>query len=276
MQNLIDYLFNFTARELNESAWVANLPLNHSVALYSFFEGFRDYGELGMTLNDKDRIAEFSLLVIKNRMTQTFTTKLSYNNLLDGWKNSFRASPQSLYDSIYQVYDQIGEEIRKSDEPFFCSDELGWFKRFRERGPHRIRRFMESHFLEYFFRYHEGILLPFKEEKHLDFHEPKIFPEIIKEFPLTMLHKVVADYKVSRYNWSVGPCAEYIPEISEHEFDVDEYYPSESALMDVFLGMYLQKLVLHKKYPTTSDDNSLKYFISQGVSALKRIPAKDD
>ena len=228
MGSLINDLFNFTAVELNETAWIVNLPLNHGVALYSFLEAIRDYGELRVGLNDRERTAKFSLSLTKKRRTKNFITTLSYETILSGWKNMFKASPQSLYDSIHQIYDQIGEEIEKEDKSFFHSEEFGWFKRFRTKSPINVRKLMESHFLEYFFKYHEGVLLPYYPEDSSDFQEPKIFPEIIKEFPLNMLHNAIVDKEIDHV-FSVGPCSEYVLETflldtPSDECSFDNYY----------------------------------------------------
>ncbi len=278
MQNLVRELFDFTGRELHEASWQANLPLHNGVALHSFFEAFRDYGELRMSICDRDKTSEFSLLVIKKRQIQNFI-KVSYDNILDGWKNSFRASPSSLVDSIYQVYDQIGEEIRKSDKSFFYSEELGWFERFREKGPDRIKKSMKLSLLEYFKVNHEGILLPYTQGNSGNFDKPKIFSETLKDFPLAMLQNTRIDDEVDHVFSHVGPCPEYLMEnlvleTPSGESREENYYPSESALVSVFLGTYLHKLAAQKNYPAWNDDDSLKNFISRGTKALKKLPAQ--
>ena len=111
MQNLVRELFEFTGRELHELSWQANLPIHHGVALNSFFNAFKDYGQIGLTLNDRERKAKFDLRIKGKGQNELFITELSYDQILDGWHRSKKASPKSLYDAIYLVYDRIGEQI---------------------------------------------------------------------------------------------------------------------------------------------------------------------
>lgn len=269
MQNLVNDLYVFTGRELHEAAWTANLPLHHGVALHSFFNGFHTHGDVIVELDDRGRSATFNLPINVGKSTRTFTTQLSYNQILEGWKNSFKASPRSLYDSIYQVYNQIEDKIKREDRVFFDSEELDWHTRFRETDPRRIRKFMEYDLLEYFGKYHEGILIPPKEDCPRDFQEPRVFWETLRDFPLGKLHMAVVANEVDNSPARMGPCPEYILETPEEEFDINTYYPSESALMDVFWGMYLQRLAESKGYSALEDDISLRHFIVRGNAALR-------
>ncbi|MEK6917925.1 MAG: hypothetical protein AABW51_03160 [Nanoarchaeota archaeon] len=273
MQNLVDDLYKFAGRELHEAAWVANLPIHNGVALHSFFNGFNSHGEIKVELDDRNRKASFYLPINFRKKERIFSTQISYSELLQGWKNHLRSSPKSMYDSIYQVYDNMGESIENMDKGFFRSSELDWSRRFRNSSPREIREFMEVSLLEYFGRYHEGVLLNYRDQKSSELLEPKIFWDVLKEFPLGKLHTAVVNAEVDHSFAPVGPCSEYILETPESEFDSQEYFPSESALMDVFWGMYLQKLTLKKGYPTFDIKPSLKCFITQRNNALMPLRA---
>lgn len=271
MQTLIKELFDFTGRELHEAAWKANLPINHGVALSSLFEAFGDHGKIKVSPDDRKKLAEFRMPLHIGRKEGIFKTRLQYDQILNGWGRSFTASPRSLYDSIYQVYDQIGEEIKKESNLFFNSEDLDWNRRFRDNSPRLIRKLMESHFLEYFSRYHENILISYKGDSSSNFDEPKIFWEVLKEFPILKLQKAVVAREIHHNSAPLGPCPEYILETPEEELDVRVYFPSESALMDVFWGMYLKRLTDDKGYPSYYNDQSLRHFIARGNDALSPL-----
>ena len=276
METLVKELFDFTGRELHEAAWHANLPVHHGVALYSFFQAFKDQKRILTRLDDKSKTAEFALPLHIKRTEKIFRTKISYEQVLRGWGRSFKASPRALYDSIYQVYDQIGSEIEDHDKFFFNSGDLNWHGKFRGVHPPLIRESMESYLLGYFEKHHEGVLISRSGNLSQSLGEPKIFWEVLKEFPLTRLSKTIVADEVE-HNREGGitltPCSEYVLEIPDEEFN-DEYYPSEAVLMDLFWGMYLKRLSDEKRYGAWNNNASLKHFISRGNNALERLMAK--
>lgn len=239
MSKLERDLYHFIGRELYELSWICDYPINSNISLWCFFEGFKEFG-FDVNINNKEKEAQFnSLRHTKNGDIKLFSTILSYEDILSGWKIHPKSSPHSIYDSICIVYDNFKDKFLKKDS----NEETSLWFLLRNQETKEIRNSMENHLLPFFIEYHEHMLIPISGEIPL-LKEPVIFDKVIEKFPMDVFRNSIL------YKPHFGPCAENLSEIDlNNDLDIDKYYPSENAMTDYFLGHYLNELSEEKGYP---------------------------
>jgi hypothetical protein len=253
--------------ELHELAWHCDYPIVSSLGWGSFLEAFMDYG-CKVSVSNKRMKANFNLFYSSNDNPRFLESSLSYDEILIGWENSRhpKGSPHALYDSICIVFDKMGEIFDNSSR----EEKNDWWK-FRDSETKNVRKKMESYLLPYFKRYQEHILVPTSGKTPI-LEEPNIISRVIKNFPMLMFEKAIERSRDPRRsnNVCLTPCPETLLEHDlVNDFDED-YYPSESAIVDFFIGNYLYELHLEKGYPFwNNSDDILRDLVVQSYRAFK-------
>ncbi len=260
MDFLEQMLYDDVSSELYEMAWKTKYPINPAIGLWGFFEAFRKQG-IAVTLNDNEKTADFNLLTTIDKF-KMMHAKLSYDKILGGWNRYPKSSLGSLYDSICQVYDNMGDSLQNLKEK-------NKWSYFRDSQSRDVRAKMEDVIEPYFSKYQEHMLLPVSG-KIPGLTNPVLFEKVIDEFPMSLMRNArLFDFHNDR--GSCGPNPEYIPEIDPEEFSTDYrgYHPSENSMRDYFWGSYLLALSKEKGYPVEDRGDELKSLIMSGASALK-------
>ncbi len=260
MKSLEEELHDFVGRELHELAWRLSYPIYPGIALWCFLEGFHSHGA-HVELVQRDASISFTRLI--SERLYHLQTRLTFDEILDGWKWNPRGSPISLYDSICLVYDRIGENIP-------CNLSQDW-SNIREKESREVRKNMEKHLIDFFLKYHEHILMPVNGNP-LKLEKPRIIHEVLADYPIDMLRNAIAlnvSPPATGMLGMISPCAETLLEI-DWDFDLSEYHPSEAVMIDFFWGKYLDRLVKEKGYELQHKGSQLRQLVSNGAHALKR------
>ena len=184
----------------------------------------------------------------------------SYDEILLGYKRNPKSSPDSLYDSIWNVYNGWWESLKVSLD---CDEESDWFS-FRLRDTIRVRKGMDSHLLSFFGKYQEHVLIPMSG-KIPELIYPIIFFKVMKDFPINIYRQTFFD------NSKLGPCVDIFHKIDFGDLKLDEFYPSRRTMAEYFWRKYLCELVKKKDYPLNSDSqNKLEYLMLGGTSSLEK------
>ncbi|MFC1696921.1 hypothetical protein ACFL1H_01185 [Nanoarchaeota archaeon] len=282
-------LFDFIGHNLHELAWRNDLPLNPSIAIWSFLEAFADNG---FKFSIKDNYVTFEYKYLFTGYDEyndkfeghicefdDFITKISIDKILTGWDRFPKGNPKSLYDSIHIIFDDIKEYIIKrngiedtlaywNNKDISAKDKikLAEWSNVRNNYPRKIRQTMEDHLVQYFNKYHEHMFIPLSHTIP-KLEEPKLFHKALERFPM----KLYLDAKNNNLAPG-GPCSEYILEIDPEEYD-ETYHPSESGMLDYFWGIYLDELVKEKGYPlyypADNNDEQLKRLIANGWNGIR-------
>ncbi|MEK6906561.1 MAG: hypothetical protein AABW81_02995 [Nanoarchaeota archaeon] len=265
MPELERNLLGFIGRELHELAWSCDYPINPHISLWCFIQSFKD-NHFDLKVNDKKREVELeSLFHLKDGDIRFLKTTISYEDILSGWKNHPKYSPQSFYDSIYLVYNNLEELFLNKDS---YEEVQNWFLK-RSTETKEIRKTMEEYLLPYFTEHHEHMLIPLSG-KIPELKEPVIFKRVIDNFPMEVFRKSILNSSLN--NCSVGPCAEEIPRLDlDKDLNINKYYPSESAMTDYFFGRYLFELSKEKGYKLwhNSKDNLRDIIISRQKAFMR-------
>ena len=258
MEYFEEKLKDIIVEELYELSWRLHYPIHPAIGLLGFFESFRNQG-ISVINNDKIKKATFGILTTNDKF-KMLKSELSYDEILEGWKRCPKCSPNSLYDSIYIVYNKMGELLDNRDHELFNK-----WSNLRNRQSRNVREKMDEIILPYFLKYHENMLLPVSG-KIPELKEPKLFKKVIDDFPMTLLNNAkLYDF---HNNVGCGPCAEYIHQMNFSDFD-ENYHPSENSVIAYFLGKYLYALSEEKGYSIKNKENKLESLVRRGAEAFK-------
>jgi hypothetical protein len=254
MQPLERELYEHTTGMLNELAWQMHYPVNPGVGVWCLIEAFRAHGA-DVKVDERKRTARFRMLKEVRGRGHDLRADASFQDLLKGWGYNPVGSLTCLYDSICAVYDLMEGKafFRKKHE------RENWFE-IRNRESREIRRTMEKLMFEYFARHQEHMLVSVSGEVP-KLREPRIFFQVLKDFPLDILASSV--FNEAR----MGPCADTLLDI-DWDFDAD-YHPSKSTMIDFFSGKYLTELAKQKEYATQFDEDPLRCLVRCGFHALR-------
>ncbi|MDP4012559.1 MAG: hypothetical protein Q8R00_03055 [Candidatus Nanoarchaeia archaeon] len=255
MEKLELDLYNFVGPELNELAWQINLPIHPNIGLWAFLEAFRTKG---FVVEVSESSATFRLVKDLEGVVYSFQSKIDYETILKGWKRGPVASPPTFYDSIFLVYDTLGQGLDKK------SKERSAWEKFRDVDVMETRQNMEEHWKPFFNKYHEAMMLHMSGEIPV-LKEPKIIHEVLKDYPVSVLQKAIL------YEPSGGPCEDTLMEMEWDEFDED-YHPSETTMISYFWGHYLYELAKEKGYSFDMDVGAdpLKFCVAMRNRVIKR------
>ncbi|MEK6859891.1 MAG: hypothetical protein AABX54_03685 [Nanoarchaeota archaeon] len=273
MSNLETDLKNLVSEELVEVAWHADYPLNQGIGLWSFIQAFQRGGFI-VDVNHGEKKAEFFLTREVLGEHYEFHSQMSFDQISRGWGRGPKGSPPRLYDSICAIYDLMERE--KFPRKDLSSDNLNkrnFWQDFRYGDSKRVRRLMEEEMKVYFDKYQEHLFIPVSGNVP-KLTEPRLIHRVMEEFPLFLFDlsdnmrdlRFLAEEAAEKNGFdsllAVGtPCAETMLE----GFNVDDFhpgfYPSESTLIDLFLGRYLHRFSLIKGYNTWNKENQLRDFV---------------
>lgn len=269
MDNLEEELYNFIGQELHELAWHNEYPINSSLGLLGFFEAFEKHN-FEVNFNDEKKEAKFVLKSPFENFPKFLETTLSYEQILIGWKNHPKSSPHSFYDSICIVYDNLGllmenttkENIEKINQWFY----------YRNSETRKVRQKMENVWLPFFIEHQDNMFFPVNGNAP-ELENPKIFYEVIKEFPMNIYKQsVIASlFSDDPESIRISPCAEHLLEIDlNKDLEIGEYYPSKSTMVEFFWGKYLDKFSEEKGYPLKyKTKNRLRHLIISGIDSFE-------
>lgn len=243
---------NWIGNEVYELSWRKNLPINPGVGIVSFIMGLVDYG--AYVKADKEKVA-ISHFYDVNETMYSFREELTYDEVLSGWKRYPRGSLNTLYDSLFMLYDRMGANFKDLESSNSWSE-------IRDSKPKLIRKHMETHLKDYFLKYHENMLIPIWD-KTPKMTKPRLFDKIWEDFPTDLLYKACTPDRHPKGS----PNPEYIMDIDNSEYD-EHYYPSESSMLSYLWGIYINELRKDKGYPLAHDDD-LKTIITYGGDAIE-------
>lgn len=251
-------LDEFIAENLHELAWHKNLPINEGIAGWCFLNGLK---EAGFNVDFKESQFRIFYVFQHEGTSYELNTVLSRDEVMEGWKNHPRASPSSLYDSIYLAIDRMqtqikGEYPNRNPVSLELSDALCEDRRKKAHGALKI---MEKHFLEFFGKYQEGILTPVGKPSGR-VHPPLILPMLIDsgKIDLDRINEGIRKYKFEEPE--NGLRVRFSSERSTISFlrdgkQLDEdYVVSESNAFDYIWASYLLRLAKMKGYPLKEYD----------------------
>ena len=108
MDSIEQDLYDLVTDEVFELAGRADYPVQPNIGVWSFLEGFR---ASGFFLDiDKKGVAFFATKSIGGQALE-LNTRLTFEEILRGWRNHPLGSPEALYDSICEVYDRMGRNL---------------------------------------------------------------------------------------------------------------------------------------------------------------------
>lgn len=235
MEQIERELYDMVSEGVYELTWRCNFPINPNIGLWAFLEAFKSYG--AKTTEKEDKIVFDLEKIIKGKRI-SLQSSISKNEIVQGWGWNPIGSPRALYESICENYDRLGKVISGQEL------ERAWQEE-RMGEARRIRAKMED-FLEPFFpKYQEHLLVPVSELVP-KLNEPRLFKKVLDEFPTDILQ--MAKIMCHENERSCGPCPATILDQDWSEYDINEYHPSESAMIDYFWGHYLYSLAQEKGY----------------------------
>ena len=261
MQPLEQDLYDLVSSELLEVAWRCNYPINHNVGTFALIEAFR---KQGVDVKIDGQSIAFTILKEMSGTLFSFQSRLSIDELLNGWGGNPRGAPRTLYDSICMVYDRAGEGLREKDRNLYSE----WMT-FRGKSRVEVRKRFDKELKPYFARHQEHLLLPVHGDTP-KLRKPRIFSEVLSKFPMDLFERAIA-ISVSPIGIMVGPCPETLldEDCDWGEFDMTGYHPSESTMVAYFLGHYLDALAEEKGYTTWHPGDRLRNLVANGCNGLK-------
>jgi hypothetical protein len=269
MEGLELNLYNLIGNELNELAWNKNYPINSSIGLHCFFEAFKGQG-FKVSIDDECKQSTFVLKNMVGGKPNFLEASLSHNQILIGWKRAPKSCLHSLYDSICNVYDSMGEQLKISPRDYELSNK--WYL-YRNSNTKEVRKKMEEEMIPFFRDYQENMFISMVERTS-NLEKPILFFELIKEFPMTILEKAVIN-NLFEDTLICGPCPETLLELDlDKDLNPDNYFPSESTMVSFFVGHYLDRLSRLKKYPLNrgygyDEKDRLKCLVDMGRNILE-------
>ena len=266
MDELEKLLYDHVGTWLHELAWHCCYPINHSIALWSFLEAFRNHG-FDIDVNNATHTVHFGKIEEVDRNHRFFEASLTYDQILNGWSRDVRAAPRTLYNSIHQVFDTMGGVLKSQSKPFSIDRaEIEWSK-IRDSRPRILRQTMETYFLQYFNIHQEHVLMPVSGTIP-DLGEPKLFSQMIQSYPLDVYRYAHIRDTIMKNGCRCGPCPETLVDMPEWRFS-NSYHPSKSVMTDYFWGMYLVVLQKEKGYPFLSEGDGLRELVISGERAFR-------
>lgn len=254
-------LHEIVSDELHELAWYSGYPINHIVALECFFHGVKNH----IPFVTEKRSATFLLTKEIDGKMYELSSEMSFNEILEGWNYSSKypkGSVKNLYDSICEIFDRMGENVFDRD-CWADRERRNEFLAFRNSESKIVRKNMEKFLLENFNTYQENLFIPvFGSVPELG--EPRLFSKIYESFPVHILDKSFVNES------TMGPCEDTLLEILQegNEDCLDEdYFPSDSSIIHVFLGNYLYRFSQIKGYKTWHG-NPLRECVASGARAF--------
>lgn len=257
--DLEDELYRSVTERLVDFVEKLDYPVHDTVAVDSFLEAFRsrDY----IVKSNKDE----AVISWEDLGQKIFSSNISHERILKGWNRAPRASPGSLLDSIYEVYDRFGF---RSDHKDFDSEDA-WLS-MRSEESSKTMDFLKSNLFDHLYNYQENVFLSSNREMP-ELNDPELFYQVIQEFDLSLYSQSASKYAMGEVpKWSIPPSVIY-----ENGFwtDVDfseGIYPSKMDLEDYFVGLYLYNLAEQKGYESFFDDgNYVEDFMEEGVDSFK-------
>lgn len=252
------YLDDFIADNLHELARHKKLPINEGVAGWCFLNGLR---EAGFGVDFKQ--GQFKVFYVFQHDSDSYEldTVLSSDEVMDGWKHNRRACPSTLCDSIYLAIDRMQEQIMgvcPNWKPIPRELREALFMDRRKKG-HEALKFMEKYFLEFFGKYHEGILTPVGKPSGR-VHPPLILPMLVDSGAINLgrINEAVRKYHFEEPENELR--VRFSSERSTISFlrdgkQLDEgYVVSESNALDYVWAAYLLRLAKMKGYPLKEYD----------------------
>jgi hypothetical protein len=261
MDNLQQDLYNLVTKELNEMAWQTGYPLNREVGLDCYLGAFRDQG---ITTDIRNGEASFFLTSGIGGSPTEFNATLTNDQISRGWNNHPLGSIKSLYNSVYLVFDRMGEaRFPRDDRSKSNIEKRNEFSMIRESVPREIRQRMEERFLKYFNDHQEHLFIP-ASGNIPNLVKPRLVYQTMDTFPIGMIE--IASQTESRH----GPTEETLFDEGWMDLGLEpgNYYPSESSLIDLFLGKYFHRLSQTNRYNTWSKDQSERDFVVQREKAF--------
>lgn len=256
MEGLVKDLCDLVSDGLHEMTWRCNLPVNPNVGLWSFLEGFREFG---VQVKFDGEHATFSLDRTLRERQVVLQARMHKDEIIRGWGWHPSGSPHAFYDSICEVYDRMGQVLKGNREEENIWDSI------RQGESKDVRRKFEEQLKDFFPKYQEHMLVPVLGEiPKLD--EPKLFNRVLKDFPIDLYQQAI----IRSSEVECTPCAETMLEMDWGEFD-DKYHPSVAVMEEYFWGHYLFALMKEKGYQIEYDDDEpLRELVARGWDALKK------
>lgn len=265
MEELETELKGFVGRELHELSWRNNYPINPALGLWAFFEAFRGRG-IEVVTDSVKRVARFNVLADVRRGEELLSTDLTFDEIRKGWNHCPPGCMRSFYDSMYLIFDRIGEQLKDPNKPCAFTKPQNVWDEVRNAVPRQLRQRMEEIILPYFHEYHEHMLIPVGG-KVPELVKPVLFYKVLKHFPLDVMRN--AEIRDREHQGvRCGPCPETLVDMDELDFDED-YHPSSHTMDSYFWGIYLNALAKEKGYPLMSKDYGLREVVASHERVLK-------
>lgn len=230
-------LSDLVSHGLHEMAWRRHYRINPGIAIDCFIRAFKEHG---FFVNEGQQ----NKFIFHDRILGTLfslQSELSRDEILTGWKNHPKGSPQALYDSIYLAFDKMDQDMTQQEREYW----EGGGKRFARAV--NIRKTMEQNLVDYFSKYQDVILLN-ADGTAPKIKEPTLFRAVLEHYPIDV-YKAAA---TTHNDVTCTPCAETLLDLN-WEFDED-YHPSVAVMEDYFWAHYLHELASQKKYPMKSEE----------------------
>lgn len=249
-------LNEFISYNLHELAWKKNYPLNEEMSIWCFLEGLRKTGFLVNLHSDNFNI--FNIFKF-NRRNYELSTQISRKEISEGWGRYPKSSPQSLYDSICLVIDRLQDNLKNKYSSWKVPTDLAnaLFDD-RQTKYKKARVMMEKHFLEFFEKYHEGVLASLNGNEQS--YEPKILDKLI-DSKIINLDRINEALRISQFG-ETGSRTHFSSACSTVKFlrygeELDEdFLITQSNVEDYVWGSYLLELSKLKGYPMKKYDFS--------------------
>lgn len=269
MDKLEEDLYKDIGFLLHETSWSNSYQINPFVALDSFFEAFKQHN-FKVFLDDKHKFASFKL----DYRGRDLNTSLTYEKILSGWKHQPFSPPNSLYDSICIVYDNLNP-TSKEFNPEETERKNLWFY-YRHSETKKVRQKMEDLWLPFFIEYQENMFLSV-DGKIPELKKPEIFYNVLEKFPMHIYRIANRNdlfHPATEHNWVGGPTEETLLEFSSldlaENLNPEEYYPSKFTMKEFFWGHYLNEFSNEKGYLLRHDSgNKLRSLMSNKESGLE-------
>lgn len=265
-------LKDYVGEQLHEVAWRNAFPIHSGIGLDALLQGFKDTHFL-VDADDARKSATFTFLF----NDEAYATTLSYEELLRGWvDNKPPASIGALHNSVYLVHDRIGDAVRDSTKD--PHPNYKWYELRHSHG-RQVRDALERNLRPSFLKHHEHLFLPLARDDTVspapELGEPELINKIMAKFPFHLYARAhQRELEVDRVR--CGPCAEYIDEYHEDDFDND-YMPSTDSWKQYLIGNYLARFSKLKGYPEYYGDETEKgrkrTFIVRGVEGFRNAEA---
>lgn len=230
-------LNDLVSRSLHEMAWRRFYSINPGIGIHCFVQAFK---ENGFIVNEGHK----NKFIFHDRILGTLfslQSELSRDEILTGWKNYPKGSPQAFYDSIYETFDRMDKDMTKQERESWEEDG----KRFMRAVS--VRKSMEQHLVNYFAKYQDVMLLN-ADGTSPKLKEPKLFRKVLEKYPMEVYKAATTTHN----DVQLTPCAETLVDMV-WDFD-EEYHPSAAVMEDYFWAHYLHELAEQKNYKLDPDE----------------------